>query len=170
MKERLQEYALIAEIISAVAVVAGLIFVGLQIQQSTEQNALNTRAMEVAAYQDLIGQILSINTNAMMDEALSASIVRLVQGDATAAMGDPRMYVMIQSLGRHADMACFQHQRGLIDDERLTSSTAIYRAMVLRPLGTGHPLVRAHFLTSPGLEACMAITENVFPLNPPPSP
>lgn len=44
MKEKLQEYALVAEIISALAVVAGLVFVGLEINQSTEQNALNTRA------------------------------------------------------------------------------------------------------------------------------
>lgn len=37
MKQRLQEYALIAEIISAVAVLAGLIFVGLEISQSTDK-------------------------------------------------------------------------------------------------------------------------------------
>jgi hypothetical protein len=54
MKEKLQEYALIAEIISALAVVAGLVFVGLEIRQSTAQAEMNTRAIETAAYQDLI--------------------------------------------------------------------------------------------------------------------
>jgi hypothetical protein len=34
MKEKLQKYALIAEIISAIAIVVSLIFVGIQIQQS----------------------------------------------------------------------------------------------------------------------------------------
>jgi hypothetical protein len=71
MKEKLQEYALIAEIISALAVVAGLIFVGLEINQSTEQSALNTRALETAAYQDLIAQILAINTAYDTDPYLS---------------------------------------------------------------------------------------------------
>jgi len=37
MKEKLQEYALIAEIISGIAIVISLVFVGIQIQQGTEE-------------------------------------------------------------------------------------------------------------------------------------
>ena len=38
MKERLQEFALIAEIVSAVAIVVSLIFVGFQIRENTTSN------------------------------------------------------------------------------------------------------------------------------------
>ena len=43
MKEKLQEYALIAEIISAIAIVLSLIFVGLQVRQGSEATDANTR-------------------------------------------------------------------------------------------------------------------------------
>lgn len=45
MKEKLQEYARLAEILSATAVVASLIFVGFQVKQQSEETALNTRAI-----------------------------------------------------------------------------------------------------------------------------
>ena len=53
----LRKWALIAEILSAVAIVVSLGFVGYQLQQSNEQAALNTRALELAAYQQLIVRI-----------------------------------------------------------------------------------------------------------------
>jgi hypothetical protein len=49
LKGKLQEYALVAKIISAIAVVEGLIFVGFQIRQSTEEVSLSTYAIEVSA-------------------------------------------------------------------------------------------------------------------------
>ena len=48
---KLKDYAFVAEILSAVAVVASLIFVGFQVQQQAEETALNTRAIQVGAYQ-----------------------------------------------------------------------------------------------------------------------
>jgi hypothetical protein len=45
MKEKLQEYALIAEIISAIAIVLSLIFVGMQVRQGSEETAANTEAL-----------------------------------------------------------------------------------------------------------------------------
>ena len=45
MKEKLQEYALIAEIISALAIVVSLIFVGLQVRQGSETTVANTEAI-----------------------------------------------------------------------------------------------------------------------------
>ncbi|NNC50519.1 MAG: hypothetical protein HKN51_05385, partial [Saprospiraceae bacterium] len=42
MKEILEEYALIAEIISALAVVTSLIFVGLQIRSNTKATQAST--------------------------------------------------------------------------------------------------------------------------------
>jgi len=53
MKEKLQEYALLAEIFSALAIVISLIFVGIQIQQNSELSQVN-------AYQSIRQNINSL--------------------------------------------------------------------------------------------------------------
>ena len=50
IKDKLQEYALVAEIIGGVAIVASLIFVGLQIQQGTS-------ITKAASYQDFVEEL-----------------------------------------------------------------------------------------------------------------
>ena len=47
--------------LSASAVVLSLVFVGLEVQETTEQTKLNTEVVQMAAYQDLIAQIAQIN-------------------------------------------------------------------------------------------------------------
>lgn len=59
MKEKLQEYALIAEIIGGFAIVASLIFVGLQTGQNTKAVEANLRQSALEADNELI--ILNIN-------------------------------------------------------------------------------------------------------------
>ena len=54
--ERLQKWALTAEIISAVAVVLSLLFLAIQIRASTEQTILNTKAVQTAALQEHFAQ------------------------------------------------------------------------------------------------------------------
>lgn len=126
MKEKLQEFALVAEIISALAVVAGLIFVGLEISQSTDQAALNTRALETAAYQDLIGQILDINNTYNADLVLDDIVARGNAGELTDP-GEFNIYTGYAiTVTRHADMACFQYQQGILSEDRLASAYAIF--------------------------------------------
>ena len=54
MKEKLQQYALIAEIISALAIVVSLIFVGLQVKQGSDTTAANTEAIRSQVQQSLM--------------------------------------------------------------------------------------------------------------------
>jgi hypothetical protein len=54
--ERLQKWALTAEIISAIAVVLSLLFLAVQIRASTEQTVLNTKAVQTAALQQHFSQ------------------------------------------------------------------------------------------------------------------
>jgi len=61
MKEKLQEYALVAEIIGGVAIVISLVFVGVQVSQTAEETATNTTAIRASACQELTTQILNIN-------------------------------------------------------------------------------------------------------------
>lgn len=60
MKEKLQEYALIAEIIGGVAVVASLIFVGIQISQNNNLMAAEARYNKLSASKEAFN-ILSTN-------------------------------------------------------------------------------------------------------------
>jgi hypothetical protein len=63
VKEKLQEYALIAEIVGGIAIVASLLFVGLQIQQ-------NTAVAKVSSYQQNIEEISDWRTLIITDVEL----------------------------------------------------------------------------------------------------
>ena len=153
-EEKLKKFALVAEIISAFAVVAGLIFVGLEIRQSTDQAALNTRALETAAYQDLIAQIMQINLMSLQDPELtdiiqSGSSIPLPDGAVAAKF---RGYAI--TVARHADMACFQYQQGLISEERLVSAMGIFINVVwARENERG--IITNVMGSTPGLEDCI---------------
>jgi len=159
LKAKLQDYALIAEIVSALAVVAGLIFVGLEIRQSTDQAALNTRAIEVASYQDLIGQIIDINKSLMLDP----SLVNLIRRGQAGELTDPdeleqyRRYNI--NVARHADLACFQYQQGIINKERLRASIGIFLGEIYRY--TGEAFLKE--VGAPGLRECIEIAISVAP-------
>ena len=60
MKEKLQEYALIAEIISAIAIVISLIFVGIQVNQSNNiasaESLRESTQMYLVAYDSFINE------------------------------------------------------------------------------------------------------------------
>ena len=55
---KLEKWALIAEIIGAIAIVVSLIFVGLQIRQGTEETALNTKAIQASIRQSILHEDL----------------------------------------------------------------------------------------------------------------
>lgn len=162
MKEKLQEFALIAEIISALAVVAGLIFVGLEIRQSTEQAELNTRAIETAAYQDLIGQILQISNTVATDEELFDVFLRNQGGEVFTEQADiARFGLYAISVARHADMACFQFEQGAISEDRLVSAMAIF-INVVWPSENGRRGLANVMNSSPGLESCIELVLPYF--------
>ena len=125
--DQLQKWALIAEIIGGIAVVFSLIFVGLQIQQDSKETALNTRAIEVSAYQDLVGQIMAINFNSQNNSELRGITQKLTAGGDLGPEDDRGLYgSFVLNLMRHADMAYFQYQNGIIDEERLNSALGIF--------------------------------------------
>jgi hypothetical protein len=75
MKIRVQDLVPWAELVSAVAIVLSLIFVGLQINQ-------NTRVSEINAYQDLINQISLLNQVRINNPAVADLWGRLQAGEA----------------------------------------------------------------------------------------
>ena len=134
---------LLAQFGSAVAVALSLVFVALEVRETSEQTALNTAALQVAAYQDLIGQIDEWNRT-LLDPAAAELFVRLrslEQGswDDFTPVERAQANSLLFLLARHADMAFYQYDRGVISEDRLNSA--------VRPFVTSlrAPLVREHW-------------------------
>ena len=125
----------IRETLGFLAVVASLVFVGAEIQQ-------DTRSMQVSAYQDLIQQISLLNTLTFENPEFGA----LVTGDAAAFTGEggpltdseeAQLDSFLWLLFRHADMAFYQHERGLLSAERLRSATMPMTTRLSYPIFQG---------------------------------
>ena len=113
----LKKWALLAEILSAVAVVTSLVFVGLQIRQGAQETALNTRAIETSAFQDLTTQINTISLDLSANPQLAELAARVLQG---GKLETPQEVVQIQSflfaVNRHGELAFRQFESGLMDE------------------------------------------------------
>ena len=125
MVEDRRRLKLIAEMLSAAAVVASLVFVALEVRETARQTELNTEALRVTAYQNLIGQIAQFNV-ARLDPGL-AEVYLKMQGP-TAQLEDlspverQQAEGMLYLLLRHADMAYYQYELGLLPEDRLESA------------------------------------------------
>lgn len=111
--------------IGFLAIIGSLYFVGVETQNSAEQTALNTQAVEIAAYQELTSNISEMNAIGIGDEDAAAIFVQMrdgVLGDVDAH----RLQAAFYNQFRHGDMAYFMYERGVIDEDRLRST--------LRPL------------------------------------
>jgi hypothetical protein len=127
--EQNRRYQVVGQIASAGAVALTLLFVGLQLRETSRQTALNTAALQVGAYQDLNAQISHFNElllapeiaivwEHILDPDWNWPKFSLVERRQARSL----MYMRI----RHADMAFHQYERGMLTEERLTSA--------LRPL------------------------------------
>ena len=136
----------ILEIVSAIAVVISLVFVGLEIRNSSKQTELNTQAIRISAYQDLIGRIVELNK---LEIEYSLNFDTMVSKASYTPEEILKLDSYIWIIFRHGDMAYFQFENGAISEERLRS--------VLGPLigRLGYPYVqkrwnyvRANFVSS----------------------
>jgi hypothetical protein len=114
---KLKEFALVAEIISAVAIVASLIFVGLQIQQ-------NSRIAQVNAYQDLTAQILNLNAANSQNPALAALHVKARNREELTEIENYMLAQEMIGVIRHGDLAFLQYQQGYINLTQLENLLA----------------------------------------------
>jgi hypothetical protein len=127
--ESLQKWALFAEIIGGIAVVVSLVLVAYEIRQSTDQAALNTSALQIAAYQDLINGISQINAMVAQDGELAKIVMTAkTTPEQLSDVERQRFLRFVLSIFRHGDMAYFQYQQGLVDRRRLDSALGIVLA------------------------------------------
>ena len=123
MEDRnLQKWALVAEIVGGAAVILSLIFVGLEISQTNEETALNTRAIEVGAYQDLINQMNSMNMQLFVNPELAELYRQLINNEIPVDETDTtQIRSFISYSSRHSDMAFLQFENSLITEDQLFS-------------------------------------------------
>ena len=121
--------------IGFLAIIASLVFVGIETRNSTQQAELNTRALEIAAYQDLIDNISELNALVVESPDVASFMYRIFTTDEPFTEEEQFVFTRAMFLRfRHGDMAYFQFERGAIDEERLRS--------VLRPINMGEPRVQ----------------------------
>lgn len=126
-----------------IAIIASLIFVGIETRNSTQQAALTTQALEMTAYQDLIDNILDMNMAITQDPDVAALMFKAWRSEEQLSDLEEFRFTRaaFQRL-RHGDMAFFQFERGAIDEDRLRS--------VLRVMNLGHPRMREFWTRNQG--------------------
>ncbi len=120
-----QKWKDLLEAIGFLAIVGSLYFVGIETQNGAKQTALNTQAVEIAAYQELTSNISSMNAIGIQDSDAAAILLEMYDGDPDL-LGGFRLQSAFYNQFRHGDMAYFMYERGVIDEGRLRST--------LRPL------------------------------------
>ena len=118
-----QQWKDLFEGIGFLAIIASLIFVGIETRNGADQIFLNTQAMEISAYQELTNNISDMNSLAFQSEHAAGVMANIF--DVVDSESFMRFSVLITRL-RHGDMAYFMYQKGVIDEDRLLST--------LRPL------------------------------------
>ncbi len=118
-----QQWKDIAEAVGFLAIIASLVFVGIETRNSTRQSELNTQALEIAAYQALMANIDDLNMLSLESPSAYSALSNLWDEN----LSDPEQFQqnrLLFVLFRHGDLAYFMYERGAIDDERLRSALA----------------------------------------------
>jgi len=105
------------------AIIASLVFVGIESRNSTKQSALNTQALEIAAYQELMTNIDDMNSLSLESEA-AASVLMEIWDEDPVDIQQFQQNRALYLLFRHGDLAFFMYERGAIDEDRLLSALA----------------------------------------------
>ncbi len=134
----LQKWALIGEISGAIAVVVSLGFVGYQLQQSNEQAAVSTRALERAAYQQLIEGISELNLATIQSPELRDAREKLSSGAELTTDEASVLNAFLYLAYRNGDLAYLQYQQGIIDEQRLLSGLGLLINYLHLPLVQAH--------------------------------
>ena len=107
----LENIARIAEIISSVAVVVSLIYVGLQVRQ-------NTRALRATTYNAVTANSIAILSAMDSHPEYSEFLVRVQSDYASATAAEKlRFHMCLLSAFRHWDNLLYQFRNGMLERE-----------------------------------------------------
>ena len=114
----------ILEVVGFIALIASLVFVGIETRNSSQQTALNTQAIEMAAYQELMNNIQEFNELSLESSHAAEAMIGLWgvhPDDMEGFQQDRALFILF----RHGDLAYFQYERGAIDEERLMTAIRV---------------------------------------------
>ncbi|MEO8742129.1 MAG: hypothetical protein ABI365_02960 [Lysobacteraceae bacterium] len=107
----LENISRISEIISSVAVVVSLVYVGLQVRQ-------NTRALRATTYNAVTANSIAILTSMDTHPEYSEFLVRVQSGyDAATPAEKLRFHMCLLSAFRHWDNLLYQFRNGMLERE-----------------------------------------------------
>ena len=117
-----QKWKDIAEAIGFTAVIASLVFVGIETRNSTKQSELTTQALEISAYQALMSNIDDLNMLLVENPSMSPVMDKIWGESDGVDLDEFRSNRVLYILFRHGDLAYFMYERGAIDAARLESA------------------------------------------------
>lgn len=130
-----QRWKDLIEAIGFAAIIASLIFVGIETRNSAEQAALTAQALELSSYQQLMDNIARMNEATIENPEVAALMYKAFRtNDELTELEEFTFERAMYMRFRHGDMAYFQYERGAIDAERLRS--------VIRVVNLGNARVR----------------------------
>jgi hypothetical protein len=96
--------------ISIAAIIASLVFVGIETRNSTKQAVLTTQALEISAYQDLIDNIAEMNALILQDPEVAAFMFKIFStAEELTEVEKFRFDRAAYQRPRHGDMAFRNH-------------------------------------------------------------
>jgi hypothetical protein len=124
----LSDLASIATVVSSIAVLGSLVYLAQQMRQ----NAKHTRALIQQARNQ---QTMMFNMAGATDPAINELLLRGDAGDPTLTPAQAVAYVqLVLAQMSHMEDSFYQHDEGLIDDERHAASTVwLQRVRAVRP-------------------------------------
>lgn len=114
----LEQYAFIAQIISAIAIVLSLIFVGLQVRQGADETAANSKAIRSQVRQSLLNSDLNTIYQIMQYPYLTEQSFES-EGQKKEDVQRARTYFL--TLYRSRENFWVQHQDGILDTDTYLS-------------------------------------------------
>ena len=119
MKNKLQEYALIAEIIGGIGIIASLVFVGAQVSQNAEETALNTRQLQAAAFSELTNSLNEINRMLIENPDNLDVWLKVRNGEELTPRELELFNAFVRMFSQLSELAWQQYENGIISEENL---------------------------------------------------
>ncbi len=124
--------SLVTQGLSATAVVLSLIFVALEVRESARQTELNTQSLQVGTYQDLVAQVAVVQTVMLEDPGLRLRLREAYYSPWEELSPDQQAELSSIAflLLRYGDLAFYQHEVGMLSDERLQTAFGALRGLL----------------------------------------
>jgi hypothetical protein len=124
---KLKSYALIAEIISAIAVVLSLLFVGYQLNQ-------NTNEIRAANRQEATGTAINATLSVSTNPELAAALSKITEGSELSPAETVQYSYFVRGLLYDVQNAYLLYLEGRLDKEYWETRSAIVRTYLQQPL------------------------------------